>query len=152
MANDASAALGAPEIAGTLVNPKGMARKMTAKVAGGVVGGVAGQAATGVAVGGSYDGVPDVPSFGRVGYVAASADEIALVKTRTGAFRMKVTHQVLARAPRRAIVDVDLDRGILSHLRIAFADGTVWEFDVPRANRRTAEGLVRALTTEPGPR
>ncbi|MBX5443282.1 MAG: hypothetical protein IRZ32_17370 [Solirubrobacteraceae bacterium] len=146
MAKDASGALGAPEVAGTFVNPAGMARKMTAKVAGGVVGGVAGAAATGVAVGGSYDGVPDVPSFGRVAYVAASADEIAIVRTRTGAFRMKITDEVLARAPRSAIAGVELDKGVLSHLRIAFADGAVWAFDVPRANRRTAEALVRALT------
>ena len=34
MANDASAALGAPEIAGTLVNPKGYVKKAVARTAG----------------------------------------------------------------------------------------------------------------------
>jgi hypothetical protein len=32
MAEDASAVLGAPQVAGTLVNPKGMTKKMTASV------------------------------------------------------------------------------------------------------------------------
>jgi hypothetical protein len=146
MGTNASAALGAVEIAGTLVNPKGMAKKMTASVAGGVTGGVAGRIAVGVAVGSAYAGVPDVPPFGRVGYVAASEHEVALVKTKTGAFRMKVTDEVLARAPRSALATVRLDRGrTLSHLTIAFTDGPVWEFDVPRANRASAEALVRAL-------
>jgi hypothetical protein len=60
MASNASAALGAAEIAGTLVNPRGMAKKMTASVAGGVAGGVAGRVAVGTAMGSAYDGVPDV--------------------------------------------------------------------------------------------
>ena len=38
MADDASIALGAPEIAGTLVNPKGLTKKMTAATAGGELG------------------------------------------------------------------------------------------------------------------
>jgi hypothetical protein len=43
-----------------------------------------------------------MPSFGRVGYVAVSEDEIALVKTKTGAFKMRITDEVLARARRHA--------------------------------------------------
>jgi hypothetical protein len=147
MASNASAALGAAEIAGTLVNPRGMAKKMTASVAGGVAGGVAGRIAVGAAMGSAYDGVPDVPPFGRVGYIAASEHEVALVKTKTGALRMKVTDEVLARAPRSALAAVRLDRGgVLSQLTIAFTDGRVWEFDVPRANRASAEALARALS------
>ena len=64
MAEDASAALGAQQVAGTLVNPKGMTKKMTASVAGGVVGNVAASLATGPA----YAGAPEVPHFGRVAY------------------------------------------------------------------------------------
>jgi hypothetical protein len=59
---------------------------------------------------------------------------------------MKVTDEVLARAPRSALAAVRLDRGgVLSQLTIAFTDGRVWEFDVPRANRASAEALVQAL-------
>ena len=82
MSAEAARALGAPEIAGALVNPKGMTKKMTAKVAGQVVGGVAGSLAVGLRTGGSYDGVPDVPDFGRVGYVTCSESEIALLRTK----------------------------------------------------------------------
>ena len=101
MADDATAALGAPEIAGTMVNPKGMTKKVTASVAGGVVGGIAGTFAAGMATGGAYAGAPEVPNFGRVGYVAASADSVALVKTKSGAFKMKVTDESLATRPAR---------------------------------------------------
>ena len=37
MSGEAARALGAPEIAGAMVNPKGMTKKMTARVAGQVV-------------------------------------------------------------------------------------------------------------------
>ena len=42
MAADASKALGAPEIAGTLVNPKGLMKKSVARVAGREVAGLVG--------------------------------------------------------------------------------------------------------------
>jgi hypothetical protein len=146
MSAEAARALGATEIAGALVNPKGMTKKMTAQVAGGVVGGVAGRFAVGLGTGGAYDGVPDVPDFGRVGYVTCSETEIALLKTKTGAFKMKVTDEVLARAPRSAITAVVLDKGrVLSHLRIGFAGDVVWEFDIPKQAYKGAERLAAAL-------
>jgi hypothetical protein len=146
MSAEASRALGAPEIAGALVNPKGMTKKMTAKVAGGVVGGVAGSLAVGLRTGGAYDGVPDVPDFGRVGYVTCSESEIALLRTKTGALKMKVTDEVLARAPRTAITTVVLDKGkVLSQLRIGFVGDVLWEFDIPKAAYKGAERLAAAL-------
>jgi hypothetical protein len=146
MADDASQALGAPQVAGTLVNPKGMTKKVTAVVAGQVAGGLAGTLAARKAVGDQYAGVPDVPEFGRVGFVALSDGEIALVKTKTGALKMKVTDEVLARAPRTAIASADLDEGrLLSHLTIAFSDGVIWQFDIPKAAKKTAQGVVKAL-------
>ena len=146
MAADASQALGAPEVAGTFVNPKGMAKKMTASVAGGVVGGAIGSAGASAATGGAYAGAADVPEFGRVAYVAVSAGEIVLVKTKSGMMKMKITEEVLARAPRTEIASVELDAGrLLSHLRIGFADGMQWEFDVPKANQKAAKGFVAAL-------
>ena len=146
MADDATAALGAPEIAGTMVNPKGMTKKVTASVAGGVVGGVAGTFAAGMATGGAYAGAPAVPNFGRVAYVAASADALAIVKTKSGAFKMKVTDESLATVPRSEIASAELDQGkLLSHLTIAFNNGVTWEFDIPKAAKKTAQGLVTAL-------
>jgi hypothetical protein len=117
MADDASIALGAPQIAGTLVNPKGLTKKMTAATAGGEIGGAVGSLAASVIAGKDSDGAADLPNFGRVGYVAASGSEIALVKTKTGAFKMKVSDEVLARAPRGDIRSIELDQGkLLSHL------------------------------------
>lgn len=146
MAGGASRALGAPEIAGTFVNPKGMAKKMTAGVAGQVVGGAAGSLAVKLKAGLPYDGVPDVPYFGRVGYVAVTKEEVALVKTKSGLMKMKIGEEVLARAPRSEISAAELDKGVLlSHLKIVFANGVTWEFDVPKKDKKSAEGVVQAL-------
>jgi hypothetical protein len=37
------------------------------------------------------------------------------------------------------------DGKLLSHLNVAFTNGVTWEFDVPKANKKTAQNLVRAL-------
>jgi hypothetical protein len=146
MADDASGVLGAPEIAGTFVNPKGMTKKVTASVAGGEIAGVAGNLAAGLATGPAYAGAQDVPDFGRVAYVAASADEIAIVKTKSGMLKMKISNEVLVRVPRSEIAAAELDEGrLLSHLKLVFGDGATWEFDIPKANKKSAQALVRAL-------
>ena len=146
MASDATEALGARQVAGTFVNPRGMAKRMTASVAGQVMGGAAGAVAAAMAGDHPYDGTPAVPNFGRVGFVAASEDEIALVRTKSGLLRMKITSEVLARAPRSNVTSVELDQGLLlSKLKLVFNDGVTWEFDVPKANRKAAQELVRAL-------
>jgi hypothetical protein len=138
-------ALGAPELAGTLVNPKGLAKKLTKAAAAGVVGGAAGAFANRM-VSDPYAGAPDVPEFGRVGYVTVSADEIALLKTKTGAIKMKVTDEVLVRVSRSEITSADLDKGaLLSHLRIDFSNGVSWEFDVPKGGKKTALKVIEAL-------
>jgi hypothetical protein len=144
MANDASAALGAPEIAGTLVNPSGYVKKTVARTAGREVAGLVGSVAAGLAV---RDGrVPDLPDFGRVGYVAVSASEVALVKTKTGLMRMAPTDVVLARAPRSELASAELEEGrMLSHLRLHFADGRLWQFDIPKSDKKTARAVVAAL-------
>ena len=90
MAANASHALGAAEVAGSFVNPKGMTKKMTASVAGRVAGGVVGSVAASMKTGSPYAGAADVPNFGRVGYIAVTADDIALVKTETGMLKMKI--------------------------------------------------------------
>jgi hypothetical protein len=146
MANDASNVLGGPEIAGTLVNPKGMTKKVTASVAGGVVGGVAGTMAAGLATGPAYAGAAEVPNFGRVAYLAASADEVVLVKTKSGMLKMKLTDEALARVPRSEIASSELEQGkLLSHLTIVFSNGVTWEFDIPKAAKKTAQRLVTGL-------
>jgi hypothetical protein len=126
-----------------------MTKKMTASVAGGEVAGVVGNVAAGLATGPAYAGAPEVPNFGRVAYVAASERELALIKTKTGAFKMKVTDEVLARVPRSDIASSELDRGaLLSKLKIVFTNGVTWEFDIPKQAKKSAQGLVSALGGE----
>ncbi|HTU94637.1 MAG TPA: hypothetical protein VMF14_02285 [Solirubrobacteraceae bacterium] len=140
MAAEGTAALGSPVIAGAMVNPRGFGKKATVGAIGGVVGAVA---ATAVA---SRSSVSDVPAFGRVGYLAASETEVALIKTKSGAIKMKVTDEVLVRAPRSELQSVELKDGkLLSSVRLQFVTGTVWEFDVPKIGKKSAKELVYEL-------
>ncbi len=143
MADDASGALGSPQIAGTFVSPKGLTKRMTGDAAMRAVGrGITGSA---VAPGthGPYDGAP---SFGTVGYVAVTDDELAIVQGKTGAMKPKVGSEVIARVARSAISSVQLEPHTLTaSLKIGFADGGSWEFEVPKKYRPTAQEVVRAL-------
>jgi hypothetical protein len=141
MAGDGSAALGAPEVGGTLVNPRGFTKKMSVGAIGGVVGAVAA-----TAVASRQSKASEVPSFGRVGYVAASETEIALIKTKSGAIKMHVTDEVLARVPRDELEGIELQDGkLISVLKLRYTNGVVWEFDVPRTAKKNAKQLVAAL-------
>jgi hypothetical protein len=131
MDTDASDALGAPELAGSFVNPRGLAKKLTAARAG--------------AADGDSGGAPALPQFGRVGYLSVTRDAIALVEAKSG-FRTRITDVVLARVPRTAISSVDFDGGLLlSHLTISFGNDVVWQLDIPKVNKKTAEQVVREL-------
>ena len=135
-----------PKIAGTMVNPKGMTKKVTASVAGGVVGG------RGRHLRGGHGHRRCIRRGARGAelrprrLLAASADAVALVKTKSGAFKMKVTDESLATVPRSEIASAELDQGkLLSQLTIVFNNGVTWEFDIPKAAKKTAQGLVTAL-------
>jgi len=148
MADKVANALGAPQLAGTLVNPKGYARKAVARVAGREVAGFVGSVAAGLAAG-AKDTAPDLPDFGRVGYVAVSGAEVAVLKTKMG-WKMTPTEEVLARAPRSELASVDFDEGrMVSHLTLQFANGRQWNFDVPRTDKKTAKAVVAALESPP---
>lgn len=128
-------------IAGTMVNPRGFGKKVSVGAVGGVVGAVA---ATAVASRSSR--ASDAPAFGRVAYLAASETEVGLIKTKSGVLKMKVTDEALARAPRAELQAVELKDGkLISHIRLQFANGTVWEFDVPKIGKKNAKELVFAL-------
>jgi hypothetical protein len=112
MADEAARALGAPTIAGTFVNPKGLAKKLSGAAAGGQIGGMAGSLVVGAVTDRRSGVAPDVPSFGRVGYLAVTGTEVALLGTRTGAFKMKIGNEVLARVPRVEVTSAELDEGV----------------------------------------
>jgi hypothetical protein len=143
MADKVSNALGAPEIAGTLVNPKGYAKKTVARVAGREAAGLVGSVVAGLAAG--DPGAPDLPDFGRVGYVAVGESDVVVLKTKTG-WKMTPTEEVIAKAARSELASVDWDEGkMVSHLSLQFANGHVWHFDVPRSDKKTARAVVAAL-------
>lgn len=148
MTEDASGALGAPQLAGTFVSPKGLTKRMTGDAAMRAVG----RATTGSAVApGSHGAFEGAPAFGNVGYVAVTADEVAIVRGKTGAMKPKVGSEVISRAPRSSVTSVELDPHMLTaSLKIAFADGGSWEFEVPKKYRPTAEEVVRALGAATG--
>jgi hypothetical protein len=146
MANDASQALGAPEVAGTLVSPRGFTKKMSMGTAGGQVGGLVGSLAASALTSKTVKAAPDMPSFGRSGYLAASETELILTKTSQLGWKPHTKGDALVRVPRGEVQSVDLEKGkVLSQLKLTFADGNTWQFEIPRANRKGAEEFTAAL-------
>ena len=140
---DASQALGAAEVAGTVVSPRRLTKKMTMRTAGGEVAGMVGDLAAGAMAG---KGAPDVPDFGRMGYLAASETELALTKTSQLSFMPRPTGDALVKVPRSEVESVAMQDGrLLSQLTLSFTNGVKWEFEIPRAHRKAAKGLVSAL-------
>jgi hypothetical protein len=77
--------------------------------------------------------------------VAVSETEVAVLKTKTG-WKMTPTDEVLVRAARSELASVELDEGrMVSHLTLRFANGRLWQFDVPRSDKKTAKAVVAAL-------
>jgi hypothetical protein len=146
MANDASQALGGPEVAGTLVSPRGLTKKMSMGTAGAQVGGLVGTLAATAMAGKTSKATPDMPSFGRSGYLAASETELVLTKTSQLGWKPHSKGDALVRVPRSEVQSVELERGkVLSRLKLTFADGAAWEFEIPRANRKGAMDFTTAL-------
>ncbi len=146
MANDASQALGAPEVAGTLVSPRGLTKKMSMGTAGSQVGGLVGSLAASALTSKTAKATPDMPSFGRSGYLAASETELILTRTSQLGWKPHTKGDALVRVPRGEVQSVDFEKGkVLSQLKLTFADGNTWQFEIPLANRKGAEEFTTAL-------
>jgi hypothetical protein len=144
---DASSALRAPQLAGTWVNNKGTAKRLVATVAGRELAGAVGSVAAGSVAGRSSGEAADTPDFGRDAYLALNEDEIALVKTKQGVMKLKITDEVHARAARTEVAHAELGNGKLAcPLTITFANGSRWELDVPRGGKSAAERVVSLLS------
>ena len=118
---------------------------MSTASAGRMVGGVVGSVAAGLATSGNKDG--DTPAFGQVGYLAVTADEVALVRAKVGALKPKIKDEVLERRPRSDVQNLEFDKGTLKGaLKIQFADGASWEFEIPKVHRKTTERVVQELS------
>jgi hypothetical protein len=141
VAANAAEVLGMPELAGCFVSPKGLTKKMTGAAAAGMVAGLAGTATANATI-----GKEGAPSFGTLGYVAVTATEVAIVKGKTGLLKPSVGSEVIARVSREQIASVELQPGALkAALKIGFADGGRWEFEVPKVHRKNAERVAHVL-------
>jgi hypothetical protein len=139
MALDASKVLGAAQIIGAIVNPRNTAR-MTL---GGSLGVVAG---TAMLRNMTVDKA-DTPDIGRVGLLALTEDDIALVKVRQGFPGFKVTDQVVARVPHSSIASAELGKSTMlaPPLTITLTDGTTWNLEVLKVDTKRAKKLLELL-------
>jgi hypothetical protein len=143
---DASQALGSPEVAGTFLSPKGMMKKMAFESAGRSVGGVVGAVGGNAAAAAGNGQGEGTPTFGQLGYLAVTGEEVALVRAKRGAIKPKIMDDVLGRKPRGDVQRVDFVKGsVKGELRIEFSDGGLWEFEVPKVHNKKAEKVVEAL-------
>jgi len=145
---DASSALGAPQVVGAWVNRRGKAKRGMSTIAGAEIGGAVGAV---VSAGMSGKGSPkpsaETPNFGAVAYLGVSAGELVLVKGKQGLIGLKMTDEVVARAPRSDVVSAELGPGKVAFpLTITFEDGGQWDLEVARAGRGAAERVVAELS------
>jgi len=99
MAHDASQLLGAQQVAGALVNPRGHGWQHAARATGGLAG-----VAMGYTAGKrSKQYTTQTPQFSRTAFLAVTDREVALIKYGPGG-RDGKAGEVLARVPRREVV------------------------------------------------
>jgi hypothetical protein len=144
MGEDASDALGAPEEAGAFVvatRPTGswLIEAVTAPFSL-LVALLASLVGAAVSSAVARSRPPDAPDFGDLGYLALTADEIAIVEAERGLTGRRVGLAVVARAPRDEVTWAELDG---AKIEILFAEGRSWKLEA--ADRRKAEPLVRLL-------
>jgi hypothetical protein len=143
MAIDASEVLGAAQIAGVKVNPRGMAKRVGGDQAGGAAG-LVGQATAKVMYR-DVDSTPaQTPDFGRNAFLAVTADDVAMIKLKSGMVTLKLD-EVLARVPRADVVNAELGGGVAPGLTIGFRNGESWKVEVTRPSKKLAEALGGAL-------
>jgi hypothetical protein len=149
MGLDASQVLGSPQIAGARVNPKGFAKKTITRSAAGHAG-LVGAAVTARA---GYKAQEEqaaaaetsaAPNF-KLAYIALTADELALVKLKTGLVGTKLG-EVMLRVPRSDVASVEMGGGFSSALTVTLRDGDTWLLEVPKVSKKDAEKLVSQIT------
>jgi hypothetical protein len=142
MAIDASELLGAPQVAGVKVMPRGatMGRALNqgGLSAGGILGAAGGALASGKAAKKGAAQRADTPDFKGAALLALTDSEVALVKLKQGAMTAKPT-EVLARAPRDQVTEATLANGLVPKLSISFSDGSAWSMDVPRVVKKQGD-------------
>jgi hypothetical protein len=156
MAHDASEILGAPQLAGVKVNPRGFGRRAGANFTGGNAG-LIGAAVSAAAVDRANKkkaeaaAASSAPDFGRIAYLAVTADELALIELKQKSAVTLELREVIARIPRSEVASAELGGGhtlMSPPLTITFTNGDVWLIEVPRPNKKQAQQLVGVLMRE----
>ena len=147
MAMDASQMLGMPQIAGVLVNPRGLASATAAPTALAAGGPLVGTLAAGVIQDAESDpGREETPRFGRAAWLAVTERDLALVKLK-GLVKAKLD-EVIAKISREDVTAIELGDGKLTRpMVIAFADGTHWQLEVAPQLVKRAQSVIEALQT-----
>lgn len=148
MALDASQLLGAPQLAGVKVSPKGFTMSVASRNAGAGVGG-----ALGAVIGSTASTMADrrqgktgseTPDFGRAAYLAVTDRELALIKLKSGLATFKLD-ELIERVPRSDVESAEIREGIAPSLTITFANGGSWRLEFGRVSKKDARSVIRAL-------
>lgn len=151
MAYDASDILGAPQVAGARVMDTGYIARHAAGMGGvGLAGG-----ATGAILSSSAtefverhekrsQSDSDTPALRGGAFLAATADELALVSVKVGMLKSSLG-QVLARLPRSDVKSVNYESGMVSKLTVSLVDETTWAFHVPKNGSKAAKEFAAEL-------
>ncbi|HEX2294196.1 MAG TPA: hypothetical protein VHN37_02680 [Actinomycetota bacterium] len=127
--------------AGVFVSGRGAIRAGAASGAGGLVGAAI---ATGSKGQGSAIDLGD-----EFGYLAVMPDDdIVLFRTKRSLMSMKpkLLDETWAEAPLSAVTRSAFTKGkLVSVFEIEFADGSNWQFDVARNNRKDGEAVAQRL-------
>jgi len=86
----------------------------------------------------------ETPKFGRVGYLAVTAHELALIKLKSSLVTFELD-EVIARVPRSDVASAELGRGLAPSLTITFGNRDSWQLEVPRPQKKQAQAVVHAL-------
>jgi len=133
---------GAPVIAGCKLLGSGSNAQL---LGGGLAGGLGRRA--GEALSQAPTGGPLAPR--EIGYLALTADMLLLMTVKAG---MAVHHAtgIRASAGRDSVVSVEIGGSMLMNpMTIRFDEGTVWHFEVDKANKRKAKELIAELGLGP---
>ena len=144
MESDAAAKLGEAVELTTVVSPHGQGKTL---MTAGVIRQVAGVAGALAVTHRSAKERPDTPGGFKGGYMV-----LALGATKVGFFSMKrgllknTAGELIEELPREAITGFELGGGTLtSPLKVTLDDGTVWDLEVPRAQKGKTEKIAHAL-------
>jgi hypothetical protein len=89
--------------------------------------------------------VTDLPSFGRVGYLAVSDAELALFKTTKIGMHPGPKGDPLTRVPLAAVVAAELEeRRVVAFLQLHYSDEATWTLQIGLINRPATAGRCRA--------